>query len=144
MPLPHFHLSTTRFIYGVTYVGYSPRTTWATCRFLELYWKPTTLSSDISLAFPNGIFPSVFPANAVYAYYALLKKTHKLVREHYTYRRSHCKVRHKIILIFMDPFIVDYSVEISTRCSFVIEFIIAKFIEGSTCFERHIAHHQEL
>jgi hypothetical protein len=31
-----------------------------------------------------------------------------------------------------------------TRCNFVIEFIILKFIEGSTCFERHTAHHQEL
>jgi len=39
-------------------------------------------------------------------------------------------------LIFMDPCIVDYLVEIPTRCSFVIEFIIPKFIEGSTCFER--------
>ena len=36
------------------------------------------------------------------------------------------------------------SVEIPTRCSFVIEFIIPKFIEGSTCFERHTARHQEL
>jgi hypothetical protein len=26
----------------------------------------------------------------------------------------------------------------------VVEFIIPKFIEGSTCFERHSAHHQEL
>jgi len=26
----------------------------------------------------------------------------------------------------------------------VIEFIIPKFIEGSTCLERHTAHHQEL
>jgi len=26
----------------------------------------------------------------------------------------------------------------------VIEFIISKFIEGSTCFERRTAHHQEL
>jgi hypothetical protein len=26
----------------------------------------------------------------------------------------------------------------------VIEFIIPKFIEGSTCFKRHSAHHQEL
>ena len=34
---------------------------------------------------------------------------------------------------------VDYSAEIPTRCSFVIEFIIAKFFEGSTCFERHTA-----
>ena len=30
------------------------------------------------------------------------------------------------------------------RCNLVIEFIIPKFIEGSTCFERHTAHHQEL
>jgi len=44
----------------------------------------------------------------------------------------------------MDPCIVDDSVEIPTRFSFVIEFIIPKFIEGSTCFERHTAHHQEL
>jgi len=36
------------------------------------------------------------------------------------------------------------SAEIPTRCSFVIEFIISKFVEGSTCFEGHIAHHQEL
>jgi len=47
-------------------------------------------------------------------------------------------------LIFMDPCIVDYSIEIPTRCSFAIEFIIPKSIEGSTCFERHTAHHQEL
>jgi hypothetical protein len=25
-----------------------------------------------------------------------------------------------------------------------VEFIIPTFIEGSTCFERHTAHHQEL
>jgi len=31
------------------------------------------------------------------------------------------------------------SVEIPTRCSFVIEFIIPKFFEGSTCFEQHTA-----
>jgi hypothetical protein len=36
------------------------------------------------------------------------------------------------------------SVEIPTRCSFVIEFIISKFIEGLKCFEWHTAHHQEL
>jgi hypothetical protein len=47
-------------------------------------------------------------------------------------------------LILMDPCIVEYSVEIPTRCSFVIEFIIPKFIEESKCFERHTAHHQEL
>jgi len=47
-------------------------------------------------------------------------------------------------LILVDQCIVDYSVEIPTRCSFVIEFIIPKFFKGSTCFERHTAHHQEL
>jgi len=36
------------------------------------------------------------------------------------------------------------SVEIPTRCSFVIEFTIPKFFKGSTCFERHTVHHQEL
>jgi hypothetical protein len=39
---------------------------------------------------------------------------------------------------------LDNSVEIQTRCSFVIEFITPKFIEGWTCLERHTAHHQEL
>jgi hypothetical protein len=33
----------------------------------------------------------------------------------------------------MDPCIVDYSVEIPPRCSFVIEFIIPKCFEGSAC-----------
>jgi hypothetical protein len=37
-----------------------------------------------------------------------------------------------------------HSVEVPTRCSFVVEFIIPKFIEGSTCFERHTAHRQAL
>jgi hypothetical protein len=37
-----------------------------------------------------------------------------------------------------------FSVEIPTRCSFVKEFIIPKFIEDSTCFERNTVHHQEL
>jgi len=36
------------------------------------------------------------------------------------------------------------KVEINPKMQLVIEFIIAKFIEGSTCFERHTAHHQEL
>jgi hypothetical protein len=31
-----------------------------------------------------------------------------------------------------------------TGCNLVIEFIIPPFIEGSTCFERHTSHHQEL
>ena len=39
-----------------------------------------------------------------------------------------------INLILMDPCIVDDSVEIPTRCSFLIEFIIPKFFKCSTCF----------
>jgi hypothetical protein len=35
-----------------------------------------------------------------------------------------------INLIFIDPCIVDYSVEIPTSCSFVIEYIIPEFTEG--------------
>jgi len=46
-------------------------------------------------------------------------------------------ITQKECLIFMDPCIVDFSAEIPTRYSFVIEFIIPKFFEGSTCFERH-------
>ena len=42
----------------------------------------------------------------------------------------------------MDPRIVDYSVEIPTRCSFLKEFIIPEFLKGSTCFERYTAHHR--
>jgi hypothetical protein len=56
-----------------------------------------------------------------------------------------------IIKVFVECNIVDYesrvkrlsglgikcySAEIPTRCSFVIEFIIPKFIEGAACFER--------
>ena len=48
------------------------------------------------------------------------------------------------VMILLDPCIVDYVVETTTRCGFVIEFIIPQFFEGSTCFERHNAHHQEL
>jgi len=36
------------------------------------------------------------------------------------------------------------SVEITNKMHFVIEIIIPKFIEDSTCFKRHSAHHQEL
>jgi len=53
-------------------------------------------------------------------------------------------VTYSNVLIFMDPCIVDDLVEIPTRYSFVIEFIMPKFIEGSTCFERHTAHRQQL
>jgi hypothetical protein len=34
--------------------------------------------------------------------------------------------------------------KITNKMHFVIEFIIPKFIEDSTRFERHTAHHQEL
>jgi len=32
----------------------------------------------------------------------------------------------------------------TNKMQLVIEFIIPKLIEGSTCFERQAAHHQEL
>jgi len=34
--------------------------------------------------------------------------------------------------------------EIPARCDRVVEFIIPVFLNCSTCFERHTAHHQEL
>jgi len=42
--------------------------------------------------------------------------------------------------IFIDPCIADESEGIPKRCSFVLEFIIPKFIEGSTCFEISFSH----
>jgi hypothetical protein len=33
-----------------------------------------------------------------------------------------------------NEYFLNYSVEIPTRCGFVIEFIIPKFFKGSTCF----------
>jgi hypothetical protein len=44
----------------------------------------------------------------------------------------------------VNGYLATHSIEIPTRCSFVVGFIIPKFIEGSTCFERHTAQHQEL
>jgi hypothetical protein len=61
--------------------------------------------------------------------------------------RTHAQTnRHDEALnpIFIDPCIADDSEGIPTRCSFVLEFIIPKFIEDSKCFERHTAHHQAL
>ena len=52
----------------------------------------------------------------------------------------------RTVYVFM-PYartMIDYSVEIPTRCSYVTEFIIPKFFKGSTYFERYTAHHQEL
>jgi hypothetical protein len=53
----------------------------------------------------------------------------------------------------MDPCIIDYSIEIPARCSFVIEFVIPKFlkdqhvssgptliIRSSKLYLQHIAH----
>jgi hypothetical protein len=57
--------------------------------------------------------------------------------EHNLTRLAGCR-EHKKFIISKD------SVEIPTRCSFVIEFIIPNFFEGSTCFEWYTAHHQEL
>ena len=37
---------------------------------------------------------------------------------------------HILHLILTDLCVVDYSVEIPTRCSFVIEFIIPKFLQA--------------
>jgi hypothetical protein len=39
-------------------------------------------------------------------------------------------LKSRIILMFMDPCIVDDSVETPTRCSFVIEFIIPKLLKA--------------
>jgi hypothetical protein len=61
-----------------------------------------------------------------------------------TWQKDNNGAEDQSLLIFMNPFIVDDSGEIQMRCSFVIEFIIPKFIEGSTCLERHTVHHQEL
>ena len=47
-------------------------------------------------------------------------------------------------LIFMDSCILVWLSRITNKMQLVIEFIVPKFIEGSTCFERHTAHHQEL
>jgi len=49
-----------------------------------------------------------------------------------------------IHLIFMDPCIVVRLSRNTNKMQLVIEFIIQKLIESSTCFERHTAHHQEL
>ena len=47
-------------------------------------------------------------------------------------------------LILVDPCIVVWLSRNTNKMQLVIEFIIPKFIEGSACFERHTAHHQEL
>jgi hypothetical protein len=60
-------------------------------------------------------------------------------------QREDCclKMQLKVTVIMEETTFADF-VKIPTRCSFVIEFIIPKFIEGSTCFEWHTTYHQEL
>ena len=57
---------------------------------------------------------------------------------------GYLKESNQIFLIVMDPCIVDYSVEIPTGCSFVIEFIIPKVFLRFNMFQAAHAHHQEL
>ena len=48
-------------------------------------------------------------------------------------------------LMFMDPCtVIQISKKEPTRCNRVVEFIIPVFLNCSTCFGRHTAHHQEL
>jgi hypothetical protein len=44
----------------------------------------------------------------------------------------------------MDPCIEGLLSRNTNKIQVVTEFIIPKSIEGSTCFEEHTAHHQEL
>jgi len=44
----------------------------------------------------------------------------------------------------MDPCIVVESVETTNKMQTCNRIYYTKFIEGSTCFERHTAYHQEL
>jgi len=88
---------------------------------------------------------SPIPIGSMYLYYTILYYTSVL--EHYVFCcilffqiSSH---QSQLLCPFFLVFLI-YSVEIRTRWSFVIEFIIPEFTEGSTRFERHTAHHQEL
>jgi hypothetical protein len=56
-------------------------------------------------------------------------------------KKTGMKSNNLMDLIFMDSCIVDDSIEITNKKSLVIEFTIPKFIEGSTCFKWHTAHH---
>jgi hypothetical protein len=47
-------------------------------------------------------------------------------------------------LIFMGPCTVIWLSKNTNNMQLVTEFIIPKFIEGSSCFEQHTTHHQEL
>ena len=44
----------------------------------------------------------------------------------------------------MDPYLVVWLSRNSNKMQLLIEFIIPKFIEGSTCFKRHTVHNQQL
>jgi len=69
--------------------------------------------------------------------------THSIITKIWPSERRFCKPLLAKYFQFHEN-LLNYSVEIPTRCIFALEFIIPKFIEGSTCFERHTAHHQEL
>ena len=105
----------------------------------DMLWKSTTYRHSqtyIMIPFCNSLY------NLTFTYVRIQHFTHQAYIYIYTHTHTHTHIF--VYLILMDPCIVDYSVEIPTRCSFVIEFIIPKFFKGSACFERHTAHHQEL
>jgi hypothetical protein len=80
-----------------------------------------------SLWSPCGVGSVVLqPCTVVTAAFAAIKISHS--------KKDSARYCYKFTLIFMDPCIVDDSVEIPTRCSFVIECIIPNFIEGLNMF----------
>jgi hypothetical protein len=60
------------------------------------------------------------------------------------FRAAHRSSSGALNCVFRLWFIYPCSDRQLLRLNGVIEFIILKFIEGSTCFERQAAHHQEL
>ena len=96
-------------------------------RILQIYWKVCLV-----------LWPSFVCCAEVYrSKKCAVTGTHQL--------KSQCRKRNIIhSLIFTDPCIVVWLSRNTNKMQFVIEFIIPKFIEDSTCFERHTAHHQEL
>jgi hypothetical protein len=78
--------------------------------------------------------------------YYVIPRHHNNIPEHTSLVNRPCSNKVFILLVTVlnsKNYVTD-SVELPTKCSFVIEFIIPKFIEDSACFERHAAHHQEL
>ena len=68
--------------------------------------------------------------------------------------RQSFECSHPVVFSYSDNYKIPFDIHGSVhrrwlsrntnKMQLVIEFIIPKFIEGSTCFERHTAHHQEL